>query len=89
MMTPVDSHAGMKEQCDDGHRPWPATGRHARHTNDAETRHRAQTCREDAHLARDEAESDSDQQLLVYQTQPKLSLLSGNAWTRARARAKS
>ena len=38
----------LKQHCDDGHQPWPATGRHARHISDIETRRRIQTYREES-----------------------------------------
>ncbi len=34
-------HQSVRGHCDDGHQPWPATGRYTRHANDAHDRVRS------------------------------------------------
>ncbi len=47
--------ARLKTHCENGHQPWPSTGRHARHSSDAHRRRRVQTYRGDTDQMRDEA----------------------------------
>lgn len=59
----------LKSHCEDGHQPWPSTGRHARHTSDPHHRRRARAYRTDT-----EVEQEAD---VSHASEPLLSLVEG------------
>jgi len=63
--------ARLRDHCEEGHQPWPARGRHTRHTRQAQHEHRHNTYVADAEALHDQASSRRTQTT----SRPKLGLV--------------